>query len=243
MAKKNRKDEDEWNTGDNDFEYGTGEYSEQKGLLDDHLIDEEPSREGEEPSELDEREEKKFEVTELPEEEKKPKKRAPNMKPKLVGKHSLAFDTIFKGKRDSDKKENPIDQDSEYIIKYASGSFNLSESSIEHEESHNSIDAQRALKLKQEIYNALKNNTDINFLATRRRPAKSDFNAYFIMLMKALHEFGYTKTEIFIELSGYFSDNVWNIFKLLDNEWRDQIIHELIEKYGISGINKIDFLE
>ncbi len=156
---------------------------------------------------------------------------------KLLGKHSLAYDTIFKGKR------NKIDEEiyeNEHVIKNAGGTLDIKEEGLDNEESRSNIDYYREVRLKNEIKTALQLYTDINFEAKRRIPAKSDFNAYYIMLIKELHQFGYSKCEIFIELAGYFSDNYWNVFKLLDRKYTNIIIVELKEKYGLSDVDKLD---
>ena len=157
----------------------------------------------------------------------KNKKRIVKQKPKLIGKHSLTYDTIFKGKKNDTTEESVAD--SEYIIKNAGGSLDILDDGIEMEESHNSTEYYRTVRLKQEIYKALSCFTDINFEMNRRKPAKTDFNSYYALLIKELYSFGYTKTEIFIELSGYFSDNVYNMFQLLDKQYSNIIILELKE--------------
>ena len=173
--------------------------------------------------------------------EPKNKKKSKIQKPKLIGKHSLNYDTIFKG-----KKNEVLDDDSyesEYIIKNAGGSLDILDDGLEMEESHNSTEYYISVRLKQEIYKALSVYTDIDFSSNRRKPAKTDFNAYFALLIKELFNYGYTKTEIFIELSGYFSDNIWNMFKLLDKQYSNIIINELREKKGLKEIDQINWLD
>jgi len=171
----------------------------------------------------------------------KSKKRRGNNKPKLIGKHSLSYDTIFKGKQNTIITED-TEYVSEHIIKNGGGSLDINDSDLESEESRNNIDSFREMRLKHEVHSLLENNTDINFTANRRKPAKTDFNAYLSILLKDLIPYGYSRTEIFIELSGYFSDNIWNMFQLLDKQYSNIIISELKEKYGLSDMNKIDFL-
>jgi len=165
-------------------------------------------------------------------------KRGP--KPKLIGKHSLAYDSIFKGKKTLSKLED--EYESEYIINNVRGSFEISEEFSEFGESKTNIDYYRENRLKGEIRNLLIKHTDIDFNAPRRRPSRTDFNAYYAMLLRDLSEYGYTYTEIFIELSAYFSDNYWNMFLWLDNTYSNTIIRELKSKYGLSDIDKIDFM-
>lgn len=156
-------------------------------------------------------------------------------KSKLIGKHSLTYDSIFKGERTQN-----ISEDSEYIIECAINNFDVND--IDLEENRNNIDNYRETRLKEQIFDILKINTDINFNAPRRKPARTDFNAYFNMLIKQLNQYGYTKTEIFVELSGYFSDNIWLMFQLLEKKFSNIIITELKDKYGLQDINKINFL-
>jgi hypothetical protein len=103
MGKKRYNHDDE--TNEEDFE-GSGRLSGQDSLFDrrgDHDEDEEFD-EGEDLIDVEELiEEKKseaynddFDVDKAKEQKKK--KRIATVKPKLIGKHSLAYDTIFKGK-------------------------------------------------------------------------------------------------------------------------------------------------
>lgn len=170
----------------------------------------------------------------------KQRKKRPNQKPKLIGKHSLSYDTIFKGKQNVATDE--AEYQSEHFIKNAGGSLDINDSDLESEESRNNIDAYRDIRLKHEVHNLLKSNTDINFTANRRKPAKTDFNAYYALLLKEMTKYGYTRTEIFIELSGYFSDNIWNMFQLLEKQYSNIVIKELKDKYGLSDMAKIDFI-
>jgi hypothetical protein len=51
----------------------------------------------------------------------------------------------------------------------------------------------------------------------------------------------YTKSEIFVELAYYFTDNMFNMFKLLDKEYATQIIIELKESGYLHNLN-INFI-
>lgn len=234
MTKKTQQN-DQWDNDNLDNDYGSGVHSRQDELLDELEEDDESIFE-----DLEEDEDSPSKFVEEPEADEAPVRIKSNgIKSKLIGKHSLPYDTIFKG-----KKNEPIteDSDSEYIIKNAGGSFDVSDETLEFEESRNSIDHYRDVRLKQEIASKLSEFTDINFTANRRKPAKTDFNAYYAMLLKELAHYGYSRTEIFIELAGYFSDNVWNMFQLLEKQYCNSIINELKEKYGLSDMGKIDFL-
>ena len=47
-----------------------------------------------------------------------------------------------------------------------------------------------------------------------------------------LKDQSFTNVELFNELAVYFSDNLFNMFKLLNNEWRNLIIKELHDHIG-----------
>ena len=66
----------------------------------------------------------------------------------------------------------------------------------------------------------------------RRKPSRSDFNSYYNLLKVQLEEESFTNIELFNELAVYFSDNLFNMFKLLDNKWRNMIINELQDHIG-----------
>ena len=55
----------------------------------------------------------------------------------------------------------------------------------------------------------------------------------------------FSYSEVFIEFSYYFSDNIENMFKLLDKKWGGKIAQELAKKGNIRGaknLEDIDFL-
>jgi hypothetical protein len=81
----------------------------------------------------------------------------------------------------------------------------------------------------------------LDFKQNRRKPNKETFNNYYNLLLKELG-FRYTKSEIFVELSYYFTDNIFNMFKLLDKKPATIIIKELMQKGYLKNINGIDFL-
>jgi hypothetical protein len=150
-------------------------------------------------------------------------------KHKIEGKHSLKYDSIFKG-----KKEDPLDEED------GSGSFDLyQKDTIEVDRSSNyyfeSIDNEkyiRAKLVKEKVYEVLAENTTINFLNNRRKPSRADFNQYYNILKNNLQSESFTNVELFNELAVYFSDNLFNMFKLLDKKWRNLIITELQDHIG-----------
>lgn len=147
-------------------------------------------------------------------------------KHKAEGKHSLKHDSIFKGKKEDDFTEE------ESMVTYVRETIEVDKSSHYHQESIENETYIRQKLLKERIYEVLDKDTDLNFSANRRKPSKIDFNEYFALIKKKLKDESFTNVEIFIELSVYFSDNLLNMFKLLDNKWRDEIIEELKSHIG-----------
>jgi len=155
-------------------------------------------------------------------------------KHKIEGKHSLKYDSIFKG-----KKEDPIDEESfEGFSTYYKESIEVDKSSIYHTESIDNELYIRSKLVKERVYEVLSQHTEINFLNNRRKPSRVDFNQYYSLLRKHLSDESFTNIELFNELSVYFSDNLFNMFKLLDNNWRNLIIAELQNHIGKSKNSK-----
>jgi hypothetical protein len=149
-------------------------------------------------------------------------------KHKIEGKHSLKYDSIFKG-----KKEDPVDEDTlDGFATYYKDTIEVDKSSNYHTESIDNESYIRAKLVKERVYEVLKENTSINFLNNRRKPSRLDFNQYYSLLKKNLSEESFTNIELFNELAVYFSDNLFNMFKLLDNNWRNLIISELQDHIG-----------
>jgi len=92
--------------------------------------------------------------------------------------------------------------------------------------------------LKEKVYECLAKHTDLNFLNSRRKPSRVDFNHYYHILKNNLKDENFTNVELFNELSVYFSDNLFNMYKLLDNKWRNQIINELQNHIGKQPYSK-----
>jgi hypothetical protein len=149
-------------------------------------------------------------------------------KHKIEGKHSLKYDSIFKG-----RKDDPIDDESlDGFSLYYKETIEVDKSSSYHTESIDNESYVRSKLVKERVYDVLKENTSINFLNNRRKPSKLDFNDYYALLKKNLVNENFTNSELFSELAVYFSDNMLNMFKLLDNTWRNLIISELQDHIG-----------
>ena len=149
-------------------------------------------------------------------------------KHKVQGKHSLKYDSIFKGKKEEKLDEDAGDQTNMYFNE----KFEVDKSSFFYVESYDNEFYIRQKNVKERVYNVLLSHTSINFLNNRRKPSKSDFNHYYHLLKVNLEDDGFTNIELFNELSVYFSDNLFNMFKLLDNKWRNLIIVELQDHIG-----------
>ena len=52
----------------------------------------------------------------------------------------------------------------------------------------------------------------------------------------------YTKSEIFVELAYYFTDNIFNMYKLLDKKYAIGIIEELKDKGYLSDLKSVIFM-
>ncbi len=141
-------------------------------------------------------------------------------------KHSLSYDSIFKG-----RKEDPLSED-DFDSSGFNETFEVDKSSIYWFESVDNENYVKEKRIKEKVYEVLANHTDLNFLNNRRKPSRSDFNHFYYLLKINLQEESFTNVELFNELSVYFSDNLFNMFKLLDNKWRNMIISELQEHIG-----------
>lgn len=144
----------------------------------------------------------------------------------MEGKHSLKYDSIFKGK----KEENGENDDFDLIS--TNEKFEVDKGSAYWFESIDNENYIKEKRVKEKVYEVLSIHTDINFLNNRRKPSRVDFNQYYFLLKTHLRGESFTNIEIFNELSVYFSDNLFNMFKLLDNKWRNMIIKELQEHIG-----------
>jgi len=151
-------------------------------------------------------------------------------KHKQEGKHSLKRDTIFKGKKD-DKNEDMSQSDDSYY-----DNINIFE--IQYNENDDIISS---TDLTKDVYDILDEKTDIDFKQNRRKPNKDSFNNYYNLLVKELG-YRYTRSEIFVELSYYFTDNIFNMFKLLDKKSAMNIIKELNQKGFLKNLDGINFL-
>jgi len=145
-----------------------------------------------------------------------------------TGKHSLGYDVFFKGKREVITEE----EDRGGYISPTQDNFNYDPSSAAYDSVYRSGEKERELKVTIKVFEVLEQKTDIDFSAPRRKPSKIDLNNYFILLKNELQEHGFSNSEIITELAYYFSDNLFPIFQLLDNQWRNIILKELQDFIG-----------
>jgi len=149
------------------------------------------------------------------------------------GKHRLKRDTIFKGKLDKKPEEEGMEGFEQDDYGDISTFFDY-----ESEQYSNNIEQNN---LTKDVYEVLKEKTELDFKQNRRKPNKETFNNYYNLLLKELG-FRYTKSEIFVELSYYFTDNIFNMFKLLDKRPATIIIKELTQKGYLKDLDGINFL-
>ncbi len=155
-------------------------------------------------------------------------------KHKIEGKHSLKYDSIFKG-----KKEDPLSEDDlDGFAFYHKESIEVDKSSNYYFESIDNENYIRTKLVKERVYVVLTEHTSLNFMNNRRKPSRTDFNQYYSLLKRNLESESFTNVELFNELAVYFSDNLFNMFKLLDNKWRNLIIKELQDHIGKNNNSK-----
>ena len=155
------------------------------------------------------------------------------------GKHSLERDTIFKGKLDKKEYDDNGDVVVDNTNHYEQDDYSDSISFFDkYDDDEDYLDQNN---LNKDVYEILKEHTTIDFTQNRRKPNKESFNEYYNLLLKELG-FRYTKSEIFVELSYYFTDNIFNMFKLLDKRPATIIIKELTQKGYLKNLTGVKFL-
>lgn len=155
-------------------------------------------------------------------------------KHKIDGTHKLSHDSIYLGKID---KDNETDYEStNHDI-----SFDIEKGTQQESEFNNYDDSYYNLALANDLHEVLLEHTNIDFSSTRRKPNRDTFNEYYELCLKQL-KYKYTKSEIFVELSHYFTDNIFNMFKLLNKKNATGIILELKNKGYLRDIGNINFI-
>lgn len=160
-------------------------------------------------------------------------------KHKLEGTHTLKRDTIFMGKEDILLEDDEIETLSVHIDQPEN--YEIERGSDYEIESKHNEDYYYRKELVNDVYEILKQNTNIDFSMNRRKPNKQTFNEYYMMCVTNL-DTKYSKSEIFVELSYYFTDNIFNMFKLLNKKNASGIILELKDKGYLTDIGNINFI-
>jgi hypothetical protein len=160
--------------------------------------------------------------------------------PKLIGKHSLKHDSIFKGKKMKALEEDDFE---EMLTDYKFGdTLPINQSTYIYHETHEAEDYQKMIRRKEGVYKVISEKTNLNLESNRRKPSKKDFNEYFLLVVNELKSGGFSKVELFDELSGYFSENTGNMFSLLNPDARDSIMSELNDKVNKANRKRLEDL-
>ncbi len=165
-------------------------------------------------------------------------------KHKIKGKHSLEYDSIFKGKKKKYDEDDVYLEYEEFDPDYhvpRQESFNFDVGSSYYQENMKSSESHRLRQLREDIYEIIVSKTNINIKSSRRKPGRVDFNNYLTVLIDNLDTNKYSYTEVFTEFSFYFSDNLVNMFKLLDEKWGGKISKELEDKANLD-LDDLDFM-
>jgi hypothetical protein len=122
----------------------------------------------------------------------------------IQGKHSLKYDSIFKGKKEEASDEYDIDIESMYF----NDNFEVDKSSNYWYESMDNENYVKEKRVKEKVYLVLSTHTDISFMNNRRKPSRSDFNKNYYLLkthlkMKDLVMLKYLMSYRFIFLTIY----------------------------------------
>jgi len=158
-------------------------------------------------------------------------------KHKLEGTHALKRDTILMGKLDEENLEDEMSSFSDYDAE----NYDLEKGSVYEYETRDFEDYYYKQQLKKDVHKILEEKTEIKFTENRRKPDKEKFNNYYKMCLDDLNT-KYTKSEIFVNLSYYFTDNIFNMYKLLNKKNASGIIYELKEKGYLKDISNINFI-
>lgn len=160
---------------------------------------------------------------------------------KKYKKHSLKYDTIFKGRKEV-LDEDGLDELDAMLVP---DRIEIMQGTIVYEESRNPEEYNRLKKLTETVYDILLNHTELNFKKNRRKPSPKDFNRYFDIIKETVNDNSFSDCDIFVELSYYFSDNLFNMFKLLDPEKGSKIMQELEDyknKKNGADLDDLDFV-
>lgn len=150
------------------------------------------------------------------------------------GKHSLKRDTILKGKVQKVEEEDDTEK-----MKYNSVD-KIDSASIYEFEYRSNEEYTHQKGLSNDIYAILRDDIKLNFNINRKKPKKETFNKYYEVIIQKIGK-KYTKSEIFVELAYYFTDSIFNCFKLLNKDYSLDIIKELKDKGFLKEIDNLNF--
>lgn len=159
-------------------------------------------------------------------------------KHKLEGAHSLKRDTIFMGKIEECVPDDELDS---CIIAEKEQSYDIERGSEYEKESKFHQDYQHNKDLVEDIYKILTEKTSLNLKSNRRKPNKETFNEYYKLCIKDLN-IKYSRCEITVELAYYFTDNIFNMIKLLHPEYVSDIMSELENAGFMKKLKKFKFV-
>lgn len=165
---------------------------------------------------------------------------------KLVGKHSLRHDKIFVGGKARKNYDDDATPEEEEPEEEQDDSTQKMSFEIEYDSpilgTYLDNDERLLLKkLKERVLDAVLNKTNININLPRRKPSNVDFIKYYRIVKKELENDIFSDAEIFVELSIYFSDNLFGMFRLLDSISASKILSDLEKKYNLSELKEMVF--
>ena len=168
-------------------------------------------------------------------------------KHKITGTHKLSHDSIFLGKKNKEVEESDL-----YIdIDNKQQNYKPSLSSGYSMERENPNETARLNEMRNIMYDILKDDLKVikihkdNTFAPRRKPSQADFNKNFKYLIENLDMTIYTHSEVFAEFSFYFSENLQNMFRLLNVELGGKVSSDLrrnSKNKGLLDLNEVDFI-
>lgn len=161
-------------------------------------------------------------------------------KHKIRDKHRLKYDSIFKGKKEYITEE----EDSVANFTLSASNYDVDPSRSYYEEKFDQFELIRLSDMRTEMHDIISKHSKIDLSATiRRKPSKKEFNMIYGIIADTLDMQKYTYTEIFVEFAQYYSDNLENMFKFLDEGWGGKISAELIHKSKEYNKNKMDDID
>lgn len=155
------------------------------------------------------------------------------------GKHSLKHDSIFYGKLSPNK--DPYDIESCIVDELIEHPTSYDPSTRSNDELYSNDRYVNNINLYNDIHDVLEHTYKFDFAAPRRKPNKKELNKIYKMLCKELFEKRYTRVEIFVELAYYFTDNIFNMYKLLEPKYSTAILRELKDSGFIEEASTIKF--